>query len=174
MLHDFGSRLQLQTDLLFSIYNDRISYEVGQEIHPEHGFILDAEPRTTVAISEYQTLTIPVLVNYYLNDKNKWRMYISGGVKGHLFISSYYSQFIKGDTLETFDNNRVQVGVIGDSQHRTISLSAQMGFGFEHQKSKKSCLRIAPYFEYFVVNPYKNYPSYELMAAGVSFGLYWK
>jgi hypothetical protein len=179
VLHDIGSRLQLQTDLLFSIYTDRATRESNLVTHhPELGFILGGDPQTLVLINEYQTLSLPILVNYYLNnERSKWRMFVSGGVRAHLFIASYHSTFIKEDPVETFEENRVQVGILGDSRYRSITMSAQMGLGIEYQKSPTFSFRMAPYFEHSVFNTLRNNPNQEriyAMAAGVSLGLYWR
>jgi len=167
-----NNRFVLQSELLYSIYSERNKREVSF-IDPDLGFVLNPESDGyIVIIDEYQCFSLPLLVNMYLNNQtNRWTWFIAAGVRGNLFTARYFT--VKSN-LESINDDRRRVGS-NEQQTRLFTVSGQVGFGLDYNRSRNFRMRVAPFYEQFINSTYKSSSSVaqKPYALGLQFGAYW-
>lgn len=167
-----NNRFVLQSELLYSIYSERNKREVTF-IDPDLGFVLLPESGGYIVfIDEYQCFSLPLLVNMYLNNQtNRWSWFLAAGVRGNFFTARYFNVM---SNVESINNDRRRIGS-NEQQTRLFTVSGQVGFGLDYNRSRNFRLRIAPFYEQFINSTYKSSSTVEQKpyALGLQIGAYW-
>lgn len=180
-LIDLGSRLDFQMDILYGVYTIR------EKFKPRNATFPDLAPGPTfqnIGIDEYHMLSIPLLLNYYLNDpRAKWSWYVSGGVRGHGLITifrHFYTDLhltnVMGSPID-IQTGRSKIEDVYLENYRRLNLSAQVGIGVDYRKSQHLKFRLATNFEHFLLKTYKNDDFFRqgfIYAIGLNLGIYWR
>lgn len=170
----FSKRMELQAGIAYSLKGYQIKKQeviFGDQIDPRTGVVYQNTASTSTAFSfkyKYEFIELPVFINFYLLQKNKFSLAVKAGIAPALLVkkttvlNEYYEDGTKERKILTDD----------EVSYNKFNLNGITSIGIGYDINKKLQLIVQPQFQYYFISTTANTSIIEkLYSAGININI---